>query len=340
MRLVECVPNFSEGRRESVITAIVESIEATPNVHVLNVDINKSANRSVVTFAGPPEAVIQSAFNMIEVAAKHIDMRVHEGEHPRIGATDVCPLVPLSDVSMSECVELSKQLAAAVGSRLDIPVYLYEHSASSEERKRLPFIRRGQYEGLVQRIQQEAFLPDYGPAEFKPTSGATAIGARNLLIGYNINLDLPSRSLAAEIASSIREHKDIATGTEVGLKFCRAIGWYITEYGCAQVSTNLLNYTVTSMHTVYEAICNEANKLGVKVTGSELIGLAPLEAMLQSGKFYAEKSGLPSSSEQQLIKCAIEGMALNTCTKFIPEEKILNYCIERKFGIRPQISYD
>jgi glutamate formiminotransferase/formiminotetrahydrofolate cyclodeaminase len=347
-QLIECVPNFSEGRRESVIKDIVDSIEATPGVHVLNVDINKSANRSVVTFAGAPEPVLQSAFNMIEAAAKHIDMREHFGEHPRIGATDVCPLVPITDVSMPECVEMSKRLGAAVGSLLNIPVYLYEQSASSNERKRLPFIRRGQYEGFLHRMEHEEFLPDYGPPQFTPRSGVTVIGARNFLIGFNINLDLPSSKLAAEIASSIREHKDTSstaessrlTTTEGGLKFCRAIGWYITEYGCAQVSTNLLNYTVTPMHTVYEAVCNEANRFGVKVIGSELIGLAPLETILQSGKFYAEKNqASPDSSERDLIQYAIKGMGLNICTPFVPEQKILDYCIESKFGMRPKITY-
>jgi glutamate formiminotransferase/formiminotetrahydrofolate cyclodeaminase len=313
------------------MTAIVESIEAVTGVHVLNVDINKSANRSVVTFAGPPESVLQSAFNMIEVAAQHIDMQAHQGEHPRIGATDVCPLVPLSNVSMAECIELSKQLAAAVGSQLQIPVYLYERSASSKERERLPFIRRGQYEGLAHRIQHEGLMPDYGPSEFQPHTGATVIGARNLLIGFNISLDLPSRVLAAKIASAIREP---------AFQSCRAIGWYITEYGCAQVSTNLLNYTVTPMHTVYEAICKEAVQLRVKVLGSELIGLVPLEAILQSGKFYADKNNVVADTEQQLIEQAINGMGLNASVKFIPEEKILDYCIERKFGARPQITYE
>jgi glutamate formiminotransferase / formiminotetrahydrofolate cyclodeaminase len=340
MQLIECVPNFSEGRRESVITAIVESIEATAGVHVLNVDVNKSANRSVITFAGPPESVLQSAFNMIRVAAEHIDMQTHQGEHPRIGATDVCPLVPISNISMTECVELSKQLGAAVGTQLEVPVYLYEHSASSEERKRLPLIRHGQYEGLSYRMQHERFLPDYGPTEFMPQCGATVIGARNLLIGFNINLDLPSSKLAAEIASSIREHKDAAKAS--GLKACRAIGWYITEYGCAQVSTNVLNYTVTPMHVIYDAVCKEANKLGVKVTGSELIGLVPLEAILQSGKFYAaQKAKSPAAhSESDLIEFAVKGMGLNTCAPFTPNEKVLDYCVERKFGTRPRITYE
>lgn len=334
MRLIECVPNFSEGRRESVISAIVESIEATPGVHVLNVDINKSANRSVVTFAGSPEDVLRSAFNMIEVASKLIDMTVHEGEHPRIGATDVCPLVPVNGVSMSECVDLSKQLAAAVGDQLRIPVYLYEHSASTKERESLPFIRRGQYEALPNRIQHEGLLPDYGPPDFQPHCGATVIGARDFLIGFNINLDLPSRKLAAEIASTVREHQ------AAGLKYCRAIGWYITEYGCAQVSMNLLNYTITPMHAAFEAVSAEAKRLGVTVTGSELIGLVPLEAILQSGKFYVQRSSSKSvDDEVKLIEYAVRGMSLNACSTFVPNEKILDYCIERKFGNRPKITY-
>lgn len=338
MRLVECVPNFSEGRREAVINAIVESIEKTSGVRILNLDINKSANRTVVTFAGTPEDVLLSAYEMIETAGHLIDMKMHAGEHPRIGATDVCPIVPLSDVSMKKCVELSHSLASGVGRLLEIPVYLYANSASSKERVNLSFIRAGQYEALPNRMKNEGLLPDYGLPEFNPHSGATVIGARDLLIGFNINIDAPSREIAAQIASVIRDSSGVNTAGSAGtgLKHCRAIGWYINEYGCAQVSTNLMNYKVTPMHAVFEAVSKQAQLAGVKVTGSELIGLAPLEAILESGKFYSDKA---TATEAELIQYAINGMGLGACQPFNPRKKILDFCLEDAFGTHFKIHF-
>ena len=347
MKLVECVPNFSEGRDPEKIKAITQEIESTPGVRLLDVDPGESTNRTVVTFVGSPEAVKEAAFRAIAKAAEVIDMTRHKGEHSRIGATDVCPFVPVSDVTMEDCVSLAHELAERVAGELAIPVYLYEEAAQKPERRNLAAIRAGEYEGLAEKLADPAWAPDYGRPVFNPKAGATIIGAREFLIAYNINLNTRDRRLAHEIALELRESgrarrddqgrpvKD-ETGRTVTLpgkfKHVKAVGWYIEDYGIAQISINFTNYKVTPVHAVFDEAIRQAERLGLRVTGSELVGLIPKEAILMSGRYYLEKQGKsPALPENDIVRTAVLSLGLNDVSPFDPEKKI----IERQFREQP-----
>lgn len=341
MKIVECVPNFSEGRDHDKIRAIAAVIEQTPGVKLLDVDPGESTNRTVVTFIGSPEAVKEAAFRSIAKAAELIDMRTHKGAHSRIGATDVCPFVPVSGVSMEECVALARELGERVAGELGIPVYLYEEAARSPERRNLANIRAGEYEGLEEKLKDPAWRPDFGAPVFNPRSGATVIGAREFLIAYNINLNTRDRRLAQEIALNLRESgramrdeagnivRD-AAGKAVNVpgrfKHVKAVGWYVEDYGVAQVSINFTNYKITPVHVVFDEARREAERLGLRVTGSELVGLIPKEALLMAGRYYLEKQGKsPGVPEEELIRTAVLSLGLNDVVPFEPEKKIIEY---------------
>ncbi|MCX8160442.1 MAG: glutamate formimidoyltransferase [Candidatus Saccharicenans sp.] len=341
MKIVECVPNFSEGRDRAKIQAIVREIESTPGVKLLDVDPGEATNRTVVTFIGSPEAVKEAAFKAISRAAELIDMSQHKGAHPRIGATDVCPFVPVSGVTMEDCVRLANELGQRVGEELGIPVYLYEEAATRPERKNLASIRAGEYEGLADKLQDPNWKPDYGPAVFNPRAGATVIGAREFLIAYNINLNTRDRKIAQEIASHLRESgrpKRDKKGNIVydkkgqpvkvpgKFKAVKAVGWYIDEYGIAQISINFTNYKITPPHVVFDEACRLAEKMGVRVTGSELVGLIPLEALLMAGRHYLEKQGKsPGVPNKELVRIAVRSLGLSDIVPFDPAKKIIEY---------------
>jgi glutamate formiminotransferase/formiminotetrahydrofolate cyclodeaminase len=341
MKLIECVPNFSEGRDRAVIDTITGVISDTPGAMLLDVDPGAATNRTVVTIAGPPDAVLEAAFRAIAQAAESIDMSRHSGEHARMGATDVCPFVPMQGATMEDCVELARLLGQRVGEELGIPVYLYGSAASRPERRRLPDIRQGEYEALPEKLKDPSFAPDFGPAKFNARSGATAIGAREFLIAWNINLNTRERKLANRIAAELRE-----TGKpkrDAQRKFVRDAdgkvlrvpgrftelqggGWYIEEYGRAQISFNLMNYKVTSIHDVFDACREEAAKVGVRVTGSELVGLIPLDALLAAGDHYLTKQGRTTGvPEAERIHTAVLSLGLAELGPFDPREKIIEY---------------
>jgi glutamate formiminotransferase/formiminotetrahydrofolate cyclodeaminase len=341
MRLVECVPNFSEGRDKEKIQAIVREIETVPQVKLLDVDPGASTNRTVVTFIGSPEAVMEASFRAIAKAAEVLDMRTHKGAHSRIGAADVCPFVPVSEVTMEDCVRLANGLGARVARELGIPVYLYEAAARKPERRNLATVRAGEYEGLPEKLKDPAWTPDYGEPVFNAKSGATVIGAREFLIAYNINLNTRDRKLANEIALSLRESgrakkdkdgnvvKD-AKGLMVRLagkfKEVKAVGWYIEDYGRAQISVNFTNYKVSPPHLVFDEAARLAEKLGLRVTGSELVGLIPKEALLMAGRYYLKKQGKsPGVPEEELIRTAVLSLGLNDVASFDPDKKIIEY---------------
>ena len=341
MKLVECVPNISEGRERGVVDAVAAEAAATEGVRLLDVDPGEATNRTVITFAGPPEAVAEAAFRVIRKAAELIDMNKHSGEHARMGATDVCPFVPMQGATMDDCVELSKKLGKRVGDELGIPVYLYGESAQRPERKRLPDIRQGEYEALPEKLKDPAFAPDFGPARFNAGAGATAIGARPFLIAWNVNLNSRNRRIANRVAAELREKGKLKRGP--GNKFARdekgkvlrtpgrfkelqGGGWYIDEYGRAQISFNLMDYRVTSLYDVFDASVEEAAKLGARVTGSELVGLLPLDALLAAGDHYLVKQGLTTGvPEAERIHAAVLSLGLGEIAPFDPAEKILEY---------------
>ena len=332
--ILECVPNFSEGRDPGKINAIAAAIRSVNGARLLHIDISPAANRTVMTFAGDPEAVTEAAFRAIQKAAEVIDMRLQEGVHPRIGATDVCPLVPLNGMLMDEAVAWSRRLGERVGNELEIPVYLYEYSAGTEHRRALPDIRKGQYEGFAEKIQQEGWLPDYGPAVFTPAAGATVLGARNILVAFNISIDTKDVSKAQYIAGRVRERGYVKKEEDKRIKVpgllprLRAIGWYMADFDTAQVSMNLLDYTVTSPLKVWEACQAVAAEIGVKLTGSELIGLMPESCLLEAGGFlYLKEGNLPPADHELLVHQAIEYLGLNKVKPFDPQEKVLEYAL-------------
>jgi len=348
-QIVECVPNFSEGNDPAVIKQITNAIESVEGVMLLHVDMGKATNRTVVTFAGEPAKVVDAAFLAIQKAAELIDMRNHKGEHPRMGATDVCPLVPVSGITMEECAEWSKKLGQRVGSELKIPVYLYEEAQSNKNRSNLSVIRAGEYEGFAEKIKLPEWQPDFGPAELPLKHGATVIGARDFLIAYNINLNTKSTRIANRIAFDVREAGRVKregnpiTGKVVNdengepvripgtLKSVKAIGWYIEEYGMAQISMNLTNYKITSVHKAFDEVCEKANERGIRVTGSELVGLVPLQPLLDAGKHYLEKQGRSIGvSESELIHIAVQSLGLEQLGKFNPEERVIEYVLRDK----------
>ncbi|MEI8280603.1 MAG: glutamate formimidoyltransferase [Bacteroidota bacterium] len=339
--IIECVPNFSEGHNMDIIKQITNEIEKIEGVQLLDVDPGKATNRTVVTFVGNPYAVVDAAFLAIKKAGELIDMRNHTGEHPRMGATDVCPLIPVSGITMQETIEFAKMLAKRVGEELDIPVYLYEYAASAPYRSNLADIRSGEYEGFAAKILQPEWKPDYGRAAFNERSGATVIGARDFLIAYNVNLNTTSTRRANAVAFDIREKgrqrtdekgkvvKD-ANGEAIWnaglLKAVKAIGWYIEEYGIAQVSINLTNMHTTPLHVVFDTACERATARGLRVTGSELVGLVPLEAILEAGKYFLRKQQRSVGvSEAELIKIAVKSLGLDELTPFDPQKKIIEY---------------
>ncbi|TFG80964.1 MAG: glutamate formimidoyltransferase [Chrysiogenales bacterium] len=338
-QIVECVPNFSEGRDSGVIEQITAAIKKVAAVELLDVDPGRDTNRTVVTFAGSPAAVEEAAFQAIKKAAELIDMSRHHGAHPRMGATDVCPFVPVSGVTMADCVEIARKLGRRVGEELAIPVYLYEEAATSAERKSLAYIRAGEYEGLPEKLKNKEFKPDFGKAAFNKGAGATAIGAREFLIAYNVNLNTRNVKLAKEIANRMREKgrlvKNPVTGVKETipgtLKAVRAVGWYIAEYQMAQISVNLLNYNVTPLHQVFEEAEKLAAEFGVRVTGSELVGLIPLEAVLQVGRHYLRKQGgCLGVAEKELVRTAVQSLGLAELSVCKPEQKIIEYRFRKK----------
>ncbi len=348
MKLIECVPNFSEGRDRGVIDAITAEISDTDGALLLDVDPGEATHRTVVTFAGPPEAVLEAAFRAIRKAAELIDMSRHQGEHARMGATDVCPFVPVQGATMEDCVELARRLGKRVGEELGIPVYLYGAAASRPDRVRLPDVRQGEYEALPDKLETADFAPDFGPARFNARSGATAIGAREFLIAWNVNLNTRDRKLANKVAAELREHGKPKRGADgkfvrdAGGKVLRQPGrftelqgggWYIDEYGRAQVSFNLMNYKVTSLHAVFDAAREEARKLGARVTGSELVGLVPLQALLDAGDHYLEQQGQTTGvPESQRVRTAVMSLGLDDLGAFDPAEKIIEYKYRGKPG--------
>lgn len=340
-KIVECVPNFSEGRDESILEGISRAIESVAEVVLLDVDPGEATNRTVVTFVGSPQGVKEAAFHAIATAADLIDMRNQSGAHARMGATDVCPFVPVRGVTMDDCVEIAKSVGERVAEELGIPVYLYEHAASAPERRNLANVRKGEYEGLSDKLKDPNWKPDFGEAKFNAGSGATAIGAREFLIAYNVNLNTKDRRVATDIALDIREagrakrdkdgkivrDEDGKAIKVPGLfESCKAVGWVIDEYQKAQVSINLTNHHVTPPHAAFEAVREGARKRGLRVTGSEIVGLIPLEAMLMAGRFYLEKQGKTQAvPEVELLRVAIESLGLNDVAKFNPMEKIVDY---------------
>ena len=352
-KLVECVPNFSEGRDKQKIQDIIDHILMIEGITILDVDSGEDTNRTVVTIVGDPKPIKEAAFQGIKRAAEILDMSQHIGTHPRIGATDVCPFIPISGLSENECIELSKNVAERVGSELKIPVFLYEKSAINPDRKKLPDIRKGEYEGLEKKLKDPNWQPDYGPSELNLKAGATVIGCRGFLIAYNINLNTKDHRLATDIAFELREagrskripnpnSKNLLDGEIVRskdgkpvkipgmFKDVKAIGWYVETFQRAQISINFNNYKISTIHDVFDSACKLAEDRGVRVTGSELVGLIPLEAMVMAGKYYLRKQnrsvGVPIND---IIECAVQSLGLNDVAPFHPKEKIIDYAVEK-----------
>lgn len=345
-QLIECVPNFSEGRDMNIINQITVQAKTVEGVRLLDVDPGAATNRTVVTLVGTPEEIIEAAFRCIKKAMELIDMSKHHGEHPRFGATDVCPFVPVANITMEETVVYARRLAEKVGNELGIPVYCYENAAFTTERRNLANCRSGEYEGLPVKLSNPAWKPDFGPAEFLPKTGAIAIGARNFLVAYNVNLNTTSTRRANAVAFDIREKgrpirggnpvtgkiKKDENGKEIwtpgSLKACKAIGWFIEEYGIAQVSINLTNISITPVHIAFEECCQKALERGLRVTGSELVGLIPLKAMIEAGKYFLRKQQRSVGiSEVEIIKIAVKSLGLDDLKPFNPKEKIIEYVL-------------
>jgi len=349
MRIVECVPNFSEGRDLEKIKQITDAIESVSGVSLLDVDPGADTNRTVVTIVGEPDAVIEGAFQGIKKASEILDMRTHSGAHARMGATDVCPFVPVSEVTMDDCVEFSKILGDRVGKELGISVFLYEYSATRSDRHNLATVRAGEYEGMGEKLQDPHWKPDFGPAKLNVTAGVTAIGARQFLIAYNVNINSKDKKIATDIALDIREQgrnkrhpktkkfvrdeNGVPIKQPGTLKAVKAVGWFIEEYGIAQLSMNLVDISTTPVHIAFEEVRQQSRKRGVRVTGSELVGLIPMQAMLDAGRYYLEMQhrsvGIP---EKDILMIAVKSMGLDELGPFDPEEKIIEYRIGKKFG--------
>ena len=348
-QLIECVPNFSEGVDLSIIKQITNEVESVEGVRLLNVDPGKATNRTVVTFVGNPKAVIDAAFLAIKKAGELIDMSKHKGEHPRMGATDVCPLIPIANISMEETATWAQKLGERVGNELQLPIYLYEAAQPKKERNNLSVIRAGEYEGFFKKIKLPEWKPDFGPAEFDAKRGATVIGARDFLVAYNVNLNTTSTRRANSIAFDVREagrvkrEGDSINGKVVmdengnpvsipgSLKSVKAIGWFIEEYGVAQISMNLTNINITPLHIAFDEVCKKATERGIRVTGSELVGLVPLKSLLDAGKYFLQKQQRSIGvSEKELIKIAIKTMGLDELGPFKPEERIIESLLKDK----------
>ena len=348
-KIVECVPNFSEGRDMGIIRQITDAIESVEGVKLLDVDPGKDTNRTVVTFVGSPEAVSEAAFRSVKKASEVIDMSKHHGAHPRMGATDVCPFVPVSGITMEETVLIAQKVAESIGNELGIPVYCYENAATKPERRNLANCRSGEYEGLRKKLGDPDWKPDFGPSVFNERSGATAVGARDFLVAFNVNLNTTSTRRANAIAYDVREkgrpkrEGDPVTGKILkdengekimipgSLKSVKAIGWFIEEYGIAQISMNLTNISVTPVHIAFDEVCRKADSRGVRVTGSELVGLIPLKSLLDAGRYFLAKQKCSSGvSDDELIKIAVKSMGLNDIHPFNPEEKIIEFVMTDK----------
>ena len=340
---IECVPNFSEGCNVETINAIAEAIRSVDGVRVLHIDRGEAANRTVITFMGRAMSVVEAAFRMVKCASELIDMRTHLGEHPRIGATDVLPLIPLKDITLAECAELARTLAERIYKELGIPTYCYEASAYLPEHVNLADCRRGEYEGLRDKMLDPVMRPDFGGGEYTlqaARSGATVVGARNFLIAVNFNLNTESREVASAIASRVRASGEVCRDEEGNivrdkegkavrcpglLRGCKAIGWYIEEFGCAQVSMNINDVALCPIHTAYETVCRVARELGVEVTGTELIGLIPEDCMIEAGRHFATMQGIPAQSNDALMQVAVEAMHMDDLCPFDIEQKVLRY---------------
>src|SRR6266480_2263403 len=346
-KLIECVPNFSEGRYQDIIRRITDAIKSVDDVSLLDVDPGGSTNRTVVTFVGNPGAAVEAAFRAIKKAAELIDMRKHKGAHPRMGATDVCPFIPVSNVSWEEAIACANQLGKRVGEELKIPVYLYEKAAKDPSRSNLSVIRSGEYEGFFEKIKETAWKPDFGPSVFNEKSGATVIGAREFLVAYNVNLNTKVVRRATSVAFDVRENGRVKTddGTPRGkpvldengepvrvpgmLKHVKAIGWYVEEYGIAQVSMNLTNIEETPLHAAFDACNQAANKRGLRVTGSEIVGMVPKKCLVDGGRYFLRKQKWSEgASEEELIDIAIRSMGLSELKPFDPREKIIEFKME------------
>jgi glutamate formiminotransferase/formiminotetrahydrofolate cyclodeaminase len=347
-QIIECVPNFSEGQDMEVIKRITDRIESVDGVKLLDVDPGKATNRTVVTFVGIPDQVVEAAFQAVKMASEIIDMSKHSGEHPRFGATDVCPLVPVSGITMEETVVYAHQLAERIGKELGIPVYCYENAALTPQRRNLANVRSGEYEGLKEKLASPDWKPDFGPAKFLPRTGTIAVGARDFLVAYNINLNTTSTRRANAIAFDVRERGrtkregDPLTGKIVkdekgnpvmipgSLKGVKAIGWFIEEYGVAQISMNLTNISITPVHVAFDEVCKKADARGIRVTGSELVGLVPLNAMLDAGRYFLKKQKRSTGvSDSELIKIAVKSMGLDELGSFDPQDKIIEYQLRK-----------
>ncbi len=346
-KLIECVPNFSEGRDQNVIREITDAIKSVDGVSLLDVDPGASTNRTVVTFVGSPDAAVEAAFRGIKKAAELIDMRKHKGAHPRMGATDVCPFIPVSNVDWEEAIDCANRLAKRVGDELKIPVYLYEKAAKNKSRSNLSVIRVGEYEGFFEKIKQPEWKPDFGPAVFNEKSGATVIGVRDFLVAYNVNLNTKSVRRANSVAFDVREQGRVQTedGTPAGkpvldangepirvpgmLKHVKAIGWFVKEYGIAQVSMNLTNIEETPLHAAFDACCESAAKRGLRVTGSEIVGMVPKKCLVDAGRYFLRKQKWSEGvSDEELIDVAIRSMGLSELRPFDPKEKVIEFKIE------------
>ncbi|MDR2557093.1 MAG: glutamate formimidoyltransferase, partial [Bacteroidales bacterium] len=349
-QIIECVPNFSEGRDKQVIKQITDEIERVEGVTLLDVDSGVTTNRTVVTFVGAPDAVVEAAFKAYVKAKEVIDMRNHHGAHPRIGAVDVCPLIPVSGITMEETVRYARALGRRVGEELGIPVYAYEYAAFSESRRNLAYCRSGEYEGLAEKIMKSEWNPDFGKAEFNAVSGASVIGARDFLVAINYNLNTTSVRRANAVAFDVREKGRQLRGENGGavidengnammapgtLKATKAIGWYIDEYGIAQVSMNITNINITPVHVAFDEVCRAAQERGMRVTGAEIVGLIPKQCLMQAGKYYlAKQHRSVGVSEKELVKIAVKSMGLDDVKPFVPEEKVIEYVIDKKHTSR------
>jgi glutamate formiminotransferase/formiminotetrahydrofolate cyclodeaminase len=331
MKIVECVPNISEGRHPEIYNEVAEAAAAVAGVELLDVDPGFETNRTVITFVGEPDAVIEGAFHLVVAARRLIDMRDHHGAHGRMGAVDVCPFVPVAGVTMDDCVEFANRLGKRVGEELSLPVFLYEFAATRPERRSLADIRKGEYEALPTKLQDPDFAPDFGPAAFVPEFGAMVIGARKFLVAYNVNLNVTDKRWANRVAFDVRENGRMVEGPDGKmvqqpgkLKAVRGLGWFIPEYGCAQVSMNLIDLDVTPVHTAFEACVDSARERGLRATGSELVGLIPRGSILEAGRYYLDRMnrsrGVP---ESDIVHAAAISLGLNEVSKFDPKEKII-----------------
>lgn len=341
LNLIECVPNFSEGRNIDTINAIAEAIASVEGVRVLHVDRGEAANRTVITFVGPADAVVEAAFRMVKRAAELIDMRHHQGEHPRIGATDVLPLIPLRNITLEQCAELARALAERIYRELGIPTYCYEAAAMLPAHVNLADCRRGEYEGLEHKMRDAVMRPDFGGEDYTAQaarSGATVVGARNFLIAVNFNLNTASREVASAIAARVRASGEVCRDAEGNvlrdaegrvvrrpglLRGCKAIGWYIEEFGCAQVSMNINDVALCPIHVAYETVCRVARELGAEVTGTELIGLIPEDCMVEAGRYFAEKHAIACDDRRRLVEIAVNAMHMDDLCPFDIDQKVL-----------------